>query len=337
MNMKQQMKVLILSTHPTVEKWKTLPQKLAFFDRLYSSGKNSNFAPTELKKIDVVPKVVNSRIDFTWLESIKKIYFNQGYDIIKFHGSLKQQKEWGIELGLRGANPNSKSELESMYFFADEHSKREGLNQFEQTGGHEGAHGYYDHSGERDITHEWHDNHPDISGLFIQFDWAKYQPNRMRLRKVRNILREVVDLKTILKSKQERQLLPLVQRKADAIISEMARRGHPVRIVQGFRSIEEQNKLYAQGRNGNPGAIVTRARGGESFHNYGVAVDFVFRKEGYNATEALWQLLGRVGKAQGFEWGGDWKGFVDRPHFELTLGYGIKDFKDSKVDYTKYI
>ncbi len=131
------------------------------------------------------------------------------------------------------------------------------------------------------------------------------------------------------------KLTPLVERMAANVITEMKRLGHEVRIVQGFRSIEEQNRLYAQGRT-TPGAIVTRARGGQSFHNYGVAVDFVFRKEGYNATEALWQLLGKVGKAQGFEWGGDWKGFVDRPHFELKLGHTLRDFQDRKVDYNKF-
>lgn len=131
------------------------------------------------------------------------------------------------------------------------------------------------------------------------------------------------------------KLTPLVERMSANVITEMKRLGHEVRVVQGFRSIEEQNKLYAQGRTA-PGAIVTKARGGESFHNYGVAVDFVFRKEGYNATEALWQLLGRVGKAQGFDWGGDWKGFIDRPHFELKLGHTLNDFKTGKVDYNKF-
>lgn len=131
-------------------------------------------------------------------------------------------------------------------------------------------------------------------------------------------------------------LKPLVQRKADAVIKEMELLGHPVRITEGFRSMERQAQLYAQGRTA-PGNIVTNAKPGESFHNYGVAVDFVFRKEGYNASEALWQTLGTIGKKHGFEWGGDWQGFTDRPHFELTLGYPLGAFIKNKVDYNKYV
>lgn len=145
-------------------------------------------------------------------------------------------------------------------------------------------------------------------------------------------------LKAVTASKQPAmpsKLLPLVERKANEIIKSMGLLGMPVRIVEGFRSIERQNQLYSQGRT-TAGNIVTNAKGGESFHNYGVAVDFVFRKEGYNATEAQWQTLGRIGEAQGFEWGGRWKGFVDKPHFELKLGNSLKDFQSGKVDYTKF-
>lgn len=161
----------------------------------------------------------------------------------------------------------------------------------------------------------------------------------MSLNKIVALKKQVVLLQTILalllKSKTTKTIQPLVQRQADKVISEMARLGHPVRMVQGYRSIEEQNRLYAQGRT-TAGAIVTNAKGGQSFHNYGVAVDFVFVKEGYNATDTLWSLLGKVGKAQGFEWGGDWQGFVDRPHFELTLGYSLSHFQKGEVDYKKF-
>jgi len=131
------------------------------------------------------------------------------------------------------------------------------------------------------------------------------------------------------------KLLPLIERRAADIIIEMRKRGHEVRLVEGFRSLERQTELYNQGRT-TPGAIVTNAKAGESSHNYGVAVDFVFRKEGYNASSSLWELLGKVGRAQGFEWGGDWKGFVDKPHFEMRLGYSLKDFQAGKVDYKKF-
>ena len=43
--------------------------------------------------------------------------------------------------------------------------------------------------------------------------------------------------------------------------------------ISGYRSFEDQDKLFSQGRN-HPGIIVTRARGGFSFHNYGLATDW---------------------------------------------------------------
>jgi peptidoglycan LD-endopeptidase CwlK len=131
------------------------------------------------------------------------------------------------------------------------------------------------------------------------------------------------------------KLQPLVQRKAQALVESMGLLGLPIRITEGFRSIERQNELYAQGRT-TPGQIVTNAKGGQSFHNYGVAVDFVFRNGGYNVPESHWQTLGHVAKLEGFEWGGDWVGFKDRPHVELTLGYKLADFQNGKVDYSKY-
>ena len=47
--------------------------------------------------------------------------------------------------------------------------------------------------------------------------------------------------------------------------------GIQLRITQGYRSIAEQDALYAQGRTA-PGEIVTNARGGQSYHNYGLAL-----------------------------------------------------------------
>lgn len=82
-------------------------------------------------------------------------------------------------------------------------------------------------------------------------------------------------------------------------------------------------------RPGKPlGDVVTNAKGGQSFHQYGIAFDIY-------TTD--YKKAGQIGKSIGLEWGGDWKGnLVDRPHFELKKGYKLKDFLDNKVDYTKY-
>ena len=87
-------------------------------------------------------------------------------------------------------------------------------------------------------------------------------------------------------------------------------------VTQGFRSIAEQNALYAQGRT-TKGAIVTNAKGGQSQHNFGKAFDICFltnKKASYNGP---WETVGKLGEKCGLEWGGRWKQLVDKPHFQI--------------------
>lgn len=110
-----------------------------------------------------------------------------------------------------------------------------------------------------------------------------------------------------------------------------------VRIVQGLRTIEEQNGLYAQGRT-KPGNKVTNAKGGSSFHNYGLAIDFaiLYDKDGNGTFEVLswdinydfdkdgkkdWQEVVEAFKVRAWKWGGDWTSIKDDPHLEKTSGY----------------
>ncbi|EDN8713994.1 alkaline phosphatase, partial [Listeria monocytogenes] len=105
------------------------------------------------------------------------------------------------------------------------------------------------------------------------------------------------------------------------VIKKMAKKGIYLCVAQGYRSSAEQNTLYAQGRT-KPGAVVTNAKGGQSNHNYGVAVDLcLYTSDGKNviweSTTSRWKTVVSAMKAEGFEWGGDWKSFKDYPHFEL--------------------
>lgn len=131
-----------------------------------------------------------------------------------------------------------------------------------------------------------------------------------------------------------------------------------IRVVQGLRTIEEQDALYAQGRT-KPGKRVTNAKGGSSYHNYGLAVDFaiLYDKDKNGSFESLsWDLIAdmdRDGKADwmevvkafkeaGYEWGGDWTSIVDNPHFQKTFGFSWKQLLDkhNKRDFvpgTKYV
>ena len=90
-----------------------------------------------------------------------------------------------------------------------------------------------------------------------------------------------------------------------------------LKIISGTRTYAEQDALFAQGRTKFPGPIVTRARGGQSNHNFGVAWDIgVFKAGQYIPESELYKKAGEIGKSLGLEWGGDWKTIQDEPHFQ---------------------
>lgn len=99
-----------------------------------------------------------------------------------------------------------------------------------------------------------------------------------------------------------------------------------IRIVQGVRTWEEQDALYAQGRT-KPGAIVTKAKSGSSWHNFKLAVDLAIIEGG----KVIWELpliVIHTFKGAGYEWGGDWK-FKDKPHFQKTFGWTLAQARES--------
>lgn len=133
---------------------------------------------------------------------------------------------------------------------------------------------------------------------------------------------------------------PVVMDKALKLVENSYKRGVCIAITQGYRSKEEQDELYAQGRT-KSGKIVTNAKGGESYHNYGLAFDFCIivndDKYVWNIDEdfdgdkkADWMEVVEEAKKLGLEWGGDWKGFKDYPHFQYTFGLTITDLQKGK-------
>ncbi len=117
---------------------------------------------------------------------------------------------------------------------------------------------------------------------------------------------------------------PRLQQPANDFINEVQSfLGVNLRITQGYRSIAEQDALYAQGRTA-PGNIVTWARGGQSYHNYGLAFDVAGISDGNLNYYLSWDKIGAIGKSYGFEWGGDWASpKTDRPHFQMTFGFNL--------------
>jgi len=91
--------------------------------------------------------------------------------------------------------------------------------------------------------------------------------------------------------------------------------GFPIGIVAGYRSQQEQERLYAQGRT-SPGAIVTWTK--NSRHTVGQAVDVGFRDGGsfvwYEVPSWWWDVVAWA--APRFGLGVPVKG--DRGHLELA-------------------
>lgn len=96
-----------------------------------------------------------------------------------------------------------------------------------------------------------------------------------------------------------------------------------LRVTQGLRTFAEQDALYAQGRT-KPGGIVTKAKGGQSFHNYGLAIDLVEIRNGKANWDFDYRLLLPFAQKYNLTWGGNFKSIVDKPHYELTFGNSFK-------------
>ena len=112
-------------------------------------------------------------------------------------------------------------------------------------------------------------------------------------------------------------LLPEVQPLARALVQKAASVGITIKIISGLRTYAEQDALYAKGRT-EPGPIVTKAKGGYSNHNFGIAFDIgVFEGNKYLDESPKYKAVGALGVDMGLEWGGNWKTIVDQPHYQL--------------------
>jgi len=138
-------------------------------------------------------------------------------------------------------------------------------------------------------------------------------------------------------------LHPAIINPSTAFILDAQSRGIYLRVTSGYRSFAYQDNLFARGRTIS-GNIVTNARGGQSLHNFGLAIDVVEIRHSTAGNQvaiwtgreladdlgARWDEIGAIGVAHGFEWGGDWIGFVDQPHFQMTFGHTTADLRERR-------
>lgn len=90
--------------------------------------------------------------------------------------------------------------------------------------------------------------------------------------------------------------------------------GLDIRIICGTRTYAEQDALYRKRPR------VTKARSGQSMHNFGIAWDFgVFQGKSYFGDHGMYAIAGKLyTQVPGIEWGGIWKSFPDQPHLQLA-------------------
>jgi peptidoglycan L-alanyl-D-glutamate endopeptidase CwlK len=110
-------------------------------------------------------------------------------------------------------------------------------------------------------------------------------------------------------------------------------KGLEYRAICGTRTFEEQAKLYAQGRT-KPGKIVTNARPGSSFHNFGLAIDCgVFEGGKYldetnpRKADAFHREAAKLSAKHGLRWGGDFKSIYDAPHYEVDTKVTLAELR----------
>ncbi|AKX44211.1 hypothetical protein AKN87_03180 [Thiopseudomonas alkaliphila] len=94
--------------------------------------------------------------------------------------------------------------------------------------------------------------------------------------------------------------------------------GYHMVMIEGYRSPERQNYLA------NQGGHITNARAGQSYHQYGLAADSAFYRNGKLVISEKdpwamrgYQLYGKTAQEVGLVWGGSWKTIKDLGHVEL--------------------
>ena len=100
--------------------------------------------------------------------------------------------------------------------------------------------------------------------------------------------------------------------------------GYDMAILEGYRSPERQNALAAAGPN------VTNAKAFQSYHQFGLAADCAFLRDGKLVISEKdpwamrgYRLYGEVAESVGLTWGGRWT-MMDFGHTELRVAGTVR-------------
>jgi peptidoglycan LD-endopeptidase CwlK len=116
------------------------------------------------------------------------------------------------------------------------------------------------------------------------------------------------------------ELHPLVRAKVKAVLADLKKAKLNFEVFEAYRTPERQRRLFNQGG-------VTKADAWQSYHQYGMAVDFVLKENGQWSWDtsggrlAQWEQMNDIGRAHGLEplsW--------EKPHLQLA-DTGLKDLR----------
>ncbi len=124
-------------------------------------------------------------------------------------------------------------------------------------------------------------------------------------------------------------LHPYFKEKITKLISICKRKGIELAIVESYRTVAKQNEYKAMGKK------YTRATGGNSKHQYGLAIDVVPVIDSVAQWDnaRLWKKIGAIGEQLGLRWGGRWRTLYDPGHFEWSGGLSSHSLAKGMVPY----
>jgi len=153
-----------------------------------------------------------------------------------------------------------------------------------------------------------------------------------------------------------KNLHPKIKKIVTDFINDLYKQGIKYRTYSGNRTFIEQSELYGKGRTEEDLSlvgidkkyskptekIVTYAKPGSSYHNYGLAFDGVEVKDG----QAIWnsnneQKIVDTAKVYNLYWGGNFTNLKDKPHFEYkqfgTISQLLTLYNSGKKDNNGYL
>jgi peptidoglycan LD-endopeptidase CwlK len=112
-------------------------------------------------------------------------------------------------------------------------------------------------------------------------------------------------------------LYPPFRLRVNRLLDVCREKNIPIFVTHGFRTSDEQDKLYEIGRNGNPGRPVTQVRGMGSLHCWGLAIDFCKNAKDSYSDDVFFLTVGEMAeKACDMVWAGRWSRFKELAHLE---------------------